>query len=271
MAKFKFKQPVDMRGSGEAFTAELASASSDRIVYESTNLELVYDGDFTVSGGEVEGMMERLRVFSDDELLYKATGLADDMAAHLEAWDEDGYQDATRLLLDGDDKVVGSFGNDALLGGKGDDKMKGREGDDELRGGGGDDRAKGREGDDRLFGQSGEDKLKGDEGDDELYGGADDDKLKGGDGSDLLYGENGDDRLTGGDGADFFAFDGKDGRDVVRDFDAREDTIALYKGVGRDDVTVTETAKGVVLAFEDTEVVLRGVASFDVDDILILG
>lgn len=271
MGKLKLRQPVDMRGSGEDFSAARADVSDDRIVYESNRITLVYDGDFEVQGGRVTGTVERVKVLVDDETLYVVKEIAADMAEHLEAWEDDGYKAATRILLEGDDKAVGSSGNDAIFAGDGDDKLKGKEGQDELRGGKGADKLKGKEGEDRLFGQGGDDKLKGDEGDDELYGGDGDDKLRGGDGSDLLFGEDGDDRLKGGEGADIFVFDGDDGRDLVRDFEEGVDRIAVYGGVDPGDVDVEETDDGIVLSFGGTEILLRGVETFDESRILDLG
>lgn len=271
MAKLKLRQPVDMRGSGEDFDASRVVASDDRVVYESNALRLKYDGDFSVRDGSVSGTIDRLRVEVGDERLYRIKDVTAEMAEHLEAWASKGYLAATRVLLEGDDKVVGSAGNDALIGGDGRDKVKGKAGDDELRGGDGRDKLKGGSGEDRLFGQRGDDKLNAGRGDDELYGGAGDDRLKGGDGSDLLYGEAGDDTLVGGAGADDFVFDGTDGTDTVRDFEAGTDRIVVYRGVTEDDVTARSTDRGVVLSFEDTEVLLRGVESFDAADLLVLG
>lgn len=59
-----------------------------------------------------------------------------------------------------------------------------------------------------------------------------DDRLTGTDADDVLIGGAGNDRLTGGDGADVFIFgadasDGSRDRDVITDFDATQDIIAL--------------------------------------------
>ena len=49
------------------------------------------------------------------------------------------------------------------------------------------------------------------------------DKIKAFGGDDSLNGEAGDDRMTGGGGSDFFFFmhEGKGGKDIVTDFDAK--------------------------------------------------
>lgn len=268
MSRVKFKLPISM-GRNDGFDGALVDASSDRLVYEDGRTTVQLDGRFATDGAD--DTVERMKVLLDDEAFYTFKGLSADLASLAAEWEEGGHRAALRSLLDGDDRVIGSTGDDALLGGGGRDKIKGKEGDDELDGGGGRDRLIGGDGEDRMFGRGDDDKLKGGDGDDELYGGSGDDTLRGGEGSDLLYGEDGDDRLTGNQGADDFLFDGEDGRDVVRDFDEGVDRIGVYGGVDLDDVSVRSTDEGVELSFGETEVLLRGVASFDTDDIFVIG
>jgi len=78
--------------------------------------------------------------------------------------------------LSGDDVLVGLAANDVLVGGDGDDTLIGNGGDDTLLGG---------PGNDRLFGQGGNDSLFGGAGDDRLYGGPGGNVLDGGPGSDF--------------------------------------------------------------------------------------
>ncbi len=82
-----------------------------------------------------------------------------------------------------DEKVVGTDGNDYLVGDEFDNKICGLEGNDTILG---------LEGNDKLFGNNGEDKLFGSAGDDTLGGGAGADRLDGGSGRDsVVYGHSG--------------------------------------------------------------------------------
>ena len=83
---------------------------------------------------------------------------------------------------------MGGEGNDWLIGGWGDDTLMGGEGDDKLMGGWGDDTLKGGKGDDYLDGNWGDDTLKGGKGDDYLNGGrgADTFVFREGDGHDTI-------------------------------------------------------------------------------------
>ncbi len=114
-----------------------------------------------------------------------------------------GYQDDVFYLLDGDDDIVLSGGNDTVYGGAGNDnigviinpsnevtpygyiKFYGEEGNDILG----------------IGDFNGE--LYGGAGNDELIGGAGVDILDGGDGDDWLFAEGGNDTVYGGDGNDF--------------------------------------------------------------------
>ena len=140
-------------------------------------------------------------------------------------WGE-GHDD-TLLGGSGDDALFGGEGADTLRGHSGKDRLTGGTGDDRLSGGRHDDRIKGQRGEDRMWGEEGRDRLQGGPGDDYVHGGEGRDKLWGGDGRDRLDGGGDADRLTGGGGADRFLFEGRFGRDVVRDFDPRSDRIDL--------------------------------------------
>lgn len=105
-------------------------------------------------------------------------------------------------LLDGNDSVLGLGGNDLICGG---------DGDDEIFGGAGRDRLIGDNDDDSLFGGRDRDELDGSNGADELDGGRGDDTLAGGTGRDELVGGSDDDELSGNSGADdLFAGAGDD-------------------------------------------------------------
>ena len=85
----------------------------------------------------------------------------------------------------------------------------------------------GNNGEDILFGNRGQDSLIGCEGNDSLYGGQASDILLGGNGYDFLRGESGDDSLIGGKGSDRFLISAYSGSDIIFDFEADIDFLAL--------------------------------------------
>ena len=112
-----------------------------------------------------------------------------------------------------DDKLVGTIGEDLLLGLRGNDRLEGGLGDDTLFGGGGVDFLKGGANDDTLYGGGEGDTLRGGSGHDTLYGNKGDDMLYGALGNDTLVGGDGDDILEGGDNGD--TLDGGEGYDTI--------------------------------------------------------
>jgi len=80
---------------------------------------------------------------------------------------------------------------------------------------------------DVLSGMGGADILMGNNGKDLLLGGAGRDLLLGGNGSDTLDGGAGDDTLTGGNSPDLFVFGRDFGRDLITDFDAKNEKIQM--------------------------------------------
>ena len=136
--------------------------------------------------------------------------------------------------------VLGSEGNDSIIGNALDNRLEGRGGDDIISGG---------DGNDILFGGSGSNRIDGGDGDDiidggsnsstltilsrnHLYGGKGNDTITGGNGSDIIYGGFGDDRIWGGAGPDRLFGEGGD------DFlDGGEGADSVWGGTG-DDVIV---------------------------------
>ena len=124
--------------------------------------------------------------------------------------------------------LVGTPGNDTIVGGDENDALLGRAGEDTLSGGQGPDRLEGNQHADELFGGPGNDALLGNLGPDELRGGEGDDSLLGGFGRDVMFGGPGDDDLIGGPGPDQMrggpgsdAFDHQsieDAGDIILDF-----------------------------------------------------
>jgi hypothetical protein len=114
----------------------------------------------------------------------------------------------------GNDSIDGAGGDDLVFAGAGDDTIAGGgDGDEWLAGGGGDDTLLGGAGMDRLDGGAGNDSLSGFLGDDRLRGGAGDDSLLGYGGDDTLDGGKDNDYLSGWDGND--SLDGGDGDDLL--------------------------------------------------------
>ena len=150
---------------------------------------------------------------------------------------------ATIVGTNGDDILLGTPGPDVIVGLKGDDQLSGGLADDVICGGKGDDTLSGQGEDDRLFGEHGDDVLDGGEGgcctvatntgDDFLSGGQGDDTLHTSDFPTLgntLRGNQGNDQLFVWSGG--WAYGGN-GRDTIRQFGGNA---YLSGGNGRDDI-----------------------------------
>ncbi len=123
----------------------------------------------------------------------------------------------------GNDVLVGTEESETICGGAGHDVIFGKAGDDTLRGGKGNDRMFGGAGNDILVGASGSDEIGGGRGKDTLRGKRGPDLLNGGPQADRLFGGTGNDRLKGSRGIDDLR--GGPGRD------------RLFGGRGRDTCT----------------------------------
>nr|WP_111299058.1 M10 family metallopeptidase C-terminal domain-containing protein [Paracoccus saliphilus] len=185
-----------------------------------------FEGNDTLGGGAGRDALyggrgaDRLILSSQDDILDG--GLGRDWLAIKGAT-------GARIDLARTDRQDTGHGMDRILnienlqGGAGADRLGGNAQDNLIQGGGGADGLSGRRGSDRLLGQDGNDTLDGAMGADLLEGGR---------GSDRLIGGMGADQLTGGMGADVFVFRALDdsrstGRDLVTDFNARDDRIDL--------------------------------------------
>ncbi len=136
--------------------------------------------------------------------------------------------------------IVGTSGNDTLIGGADDDMLLGDDGNDVLYGGGGNDMIAAAVGHDRLYGGDGNDSMGGGPGNDTMEGGPGrdsmggglgDDSMEGGTGNDLLSGGPGNDNLDGGEGDDMLA--GSFGNDTVEGGGGADN---IGGGPGRDDL-----------------------------------
>lgn len=174
---------------------------------------------------------------------------------------------------DGDDVIDVSEAAGPVAGGLGSDVIRGSALDDVIRGdlnrgskqpdlGGGDDVIYGFEGDDRIGGKSGDDTLYGGDGDDRLYGDAGDDVLRGGEGRDKLTGDG-----STKDGADTFVLAAGMGRDVVRDFTAGVDLLALEGNLTFRRLDFVEGGKSLRVEYDgETIAKLRGIEVEDVSE-----
>jgi Ca2+-binding RTX toxin-like protein len=137
--------------------------------------------------------------------------------------------------------IVGTSGDDFLMGGPGPDVIVGLGGDDAITGGGGDDL------------------LCGGPGSDIIFGGPGNDKIDGGDGQDALAGNAGNDELDGGGNAasanaDFVSYENAPGSVQV--------DLSVQKASGADG---SDQLKGIESAFGSShDDVLKGDASANV-------
>ncbi|MCB1489493.1 MAG: hypothetical protein KDJ88_18795, partial [Bauldia sp.] len=155
----------------------------------------------------------------------------------------------------GDDSIVGDGFANILEGGGGADKIWARAGNDTVRGGAGNDILVGgfggtaglASGNDTLYGDEGNDELYGEDGNDSLWGGTGSDQYAGGKGKDILYfeGDGASDTAWGGDDSDRFVFFKGFGIDTIKDFLATgggSDKIDLsnFKGLTFSDLKISQ-------------------------------
>jgi Ca2+-binding RTX toxin-like protein len=122
--------------------------------------------------------------------------------------------------LGGDDQIHGGPFEDWIYGQKGEDFVVGNEGTDVINGGRGIDTLNGGPGNDQIQGGPLDDFVTGADGDDTLMGGSGSDSIFAGPGNDDLTGGPGDDFMGGGPGAD--SFDCGKGVDQISDFNESE-------------------------------------------------
>jgi Ca2+-binding RTX toxin-like protein len=171
----------------------------------------------------------------------------------------------------GDDLIDGGAGDDHIVGGSGNDIIRGGDGNDIIFGGAGDDQISGGAGDDRLFGDDGRDTVFGDAGDDQIHGGSGNDALFGGAGNDLVNGDAGDDTIEGNAGDDVLM--GGDGNDVVSGglgndrLDGGAGADLLLDNAGRDTVSGGDGNDHVVVAIDGDRDTYEGGAGTDTLDL----
>lgn len=131
----------------------------------------------------------------------------------------------------GDDDLIGTARAEIIRGAGGNDEVEGRAGTDQVFGDGGVDIMNGGGGGDLMLGGAGNDRVSGGAGADELYGQAGVDLLFGGGFNDVLFGGPGADSLDGGPGGD--TLNGGPGNDTLL---GREGVDHLSGGAGRDEL-----------------------------------
>ncbi len=204
---------------------------------------------------------------------------------------------------DGDDFLSGESGADILDGGDGNDTLQGGRSPDTLIGGAGIDTATYADGPsavhailsdpsanagiaigdtydsienligsnfgDRLVGNGGNNVITGGGGNDRLEGDAGNDTLIADAGIDFLTGGAGDDSLTGGADNDRFVFAAGWGNDTITDFANNNLEKIDFRGIAGlhevTDLTITDSANGVLLIFGGDSLFLEGLTSSDVN------
>ena len=148
----------------------------------------------------------------------------------------------------GDDQITGGGGNDLIWGSLGDDLIRGDSNDPSSSG------------NDMIYGGAGKDVIDGQGGNDRLFGGTEDDIIVGGQGDDLLRGSLGYDILTGDEGADNFVLVSGEDTDIITDLELELDTIVLYGGLTKDNISIEPIGNNTALGFNnETLAIISGI------------
>ena len=213
-----------------------------------------FDGAGRLAGGELNHIQENLSGY----LHFDVSGFFASATRIVGLAADGDMPTAFRIILNGDDSLIGASFDDLLRGHDGDDTIDGGGGYDTIYGGAGNDVVvggtnhgpgdsylRGDAGDDSIVGgirfddingNVGTDTIRGREGDDWVVGGQDGDRLYGDQGADQVYGNMGDDTGFGGEGADTLrggqgsdVLSGEDGDDFISG-DRGSDTVAGGSG-----------------------------------------
>ena len=124
----------------------------------------------------------------------------------------------------------------------------------------------GSSGNDFVLGNAQANRLHGFDGVDRVFGRAGNDTLFGGNGNDILNGGADNDILVGGQGADTFAFDGANfGSDRIADFTPGETIdLTFYTGLTFADLTIADVAGRAEISFASGDIVLTGIQAANV-------
>jgi Ca2+-binding RTX toxin-like protein len=152
----------------------------------------------------------------------------------------------------GNDVIVAGNGGDHIVAGEGHDIVFAGTGADIIFAGSGNDIVYGGTGNDRMFGEAGNDTLMGEDGDDLIVGGEGHDILLAGSGNDTVQGDAGHDTLDGGAGND--ALDGGDGADKIFAGDGDD----VVSGGAGDDIVLAGPGDDMVYADTGNDIVEGG-------------
>ena len=157
----------------------------------------------------------------------------------IELTPKDEQFDATHHGSHNKDKIKGTAKNEHLKGYEHHDHLNGHKGHDHLRGG------------------AGHDTLKGGAGNDLLIGAIDNDNLMGHKGKDLLFGGDDNDRLHGGKGKDVFIL--SSGKDVIKDFNLKQDSIGIKNNAGLSLITKQRGNNLLLKGSDGIHTILQGI------------
>ncbi|WP_190274105.1 beta strand repeat-containing protein [Gallionella capsiferriformans] len=160
-------------------------------------------------------------------------------------WSSDAYRIETFTFSDGTGlskaqihTMVGTAGDDNLVGTVYSDTLAGLDGNDVLNG---------NLGNDILQGGAGNDTLTDTAGANLLDGGAGADTLTGSTGNELFAGGVGNDTITTGSGADIIAFNRGDGMDVVNGGVGTDNVVSLGCGINYADLALSKVSNNLIL------------------------
>ena len=136
------------------------------------------------------------------------------------------------------ENLVGSPGNDQVIGNELANSILGGAGNDTIRG------------------LRGNDTLDGGEGNDYIYGNKGLDVLTGGGGDDVLWGGQGNDTIIGGFGRDQILLQPDGGTDTIVDFADGIDFLALVQGLRFEQLSIAPSANGTEIRLASTGQVL---------------
>ncbi|MEO1199808.1 MAG: hypothetical protein AAFX39_11345 [Pseudomonadota bacterium] len=268
-----FPEIQDVRQNGREVSSELSSI-------DESGRPSVLSGEVEGRGLEIiddvmlrRGTVDTFRLISNNNTVLRITDMDVSARDFLDAFgfmfgrflglSEDSFGGSgLRKILNGNDRVIGSDGDDELFGFRGRDDIDGRSNGSSVSQGGGDtlnyQRETGRNGvdvdlvdgtgidtygtrdritrienvegsdrDDTIRGDDGANRLNGNDGDDRLFGRDGGDRLDGGAGNDILSGNAGGDEIQGDSGNDVLR--GGNGNDSLRG-DAGNDELSGDKG-----------------------------------------
>ncbi|MDO8812808.1 MAG: calcium-binding protein [Gallionella sp.] len=141
-------------------------------------------------------------------------------------------------------QMVGTAGNDNLIGTTYADTLAGLDGNDVITG---------NAGNDILQGGNGNDTLNDTAGVNLLDGGADTDTLTGNTGNEFFTGGAGNDTITTGTGADIIAFNRGNGQDVLNGGVGTDNTISLGGGIQYFDLALSKSGNDLILEVGSNE------------------